>query len=191
MVPGAENRKTVLWIAVIVILLCGTNPGLLQAEEPKVVDLRSGAWELGFNGSVVSRESAVGSMLAVFTNNFRVIHGVTVSAGAAAGWSHVSDLDRVDLGIVAAAYRRLSDINAWIYAGPGGGLRQEWVGSFKVVRYPLGVDLGLKSLFSTRAAITVAYQYRRLLNDPVANFDEHRFVTGISILLNNGRDKTR
>ena len=116
---------------------------------------------------------------------------IAVSAGAEAGWLYISDLYMVDLEVVAAAYKRLSGINAWIYAGPGGGVRQEWVGSFNVVRYPVGGDLGLKALFSARAAITVAYQYRRMLNDPVANFNEHRFVTGISILLNNGRDKTR
>ena len=187
--PGVENRIENTRIAVVVVfVICSTIPGLLHAEAPVRLDLQSSAWELGFNGSIVSRESSVGSMLALFSNHFRVVRGVTVSAGAAAGWSHISDLDRVDLEVVAAAYKRLSGINAWIYAGPGGGLRQEWVGSFNVVRYPVGGDLGLKALFSARAAITVAYQYRRMLNDPVANFSEHRFVTGISILLNNGRD---
>jgi len=190
-VPGADKRTVFVRIGITIALLCGAIAGPLHAEEPVVVDLRSGAWELGFNGSIVSRESAVGSMLAVFTNRFWVVRGVTLSAGASAGWSHVSDLDRVDVGVVAFVYKRLKDINAWIYAGPGVGLRQEWVGSFNVVRYPIGLDVGLKALFSSRAAITVSYQYRRMLNDPVANFDEHRFVTGISILLNNGRDKTR
>lgn len=186
--PGADKRTVIVRVLIITALMGSAIAGPLQAEEPVVVDLRSGAWELGFNGSVVSRESAVGSMLAVFTNHFRVVRGLTLSAGATAGWSHVSDLDRVDVGIAALVYKRLTDINAWIYAGPGGGLRQEWVGSFNVVRYPVGLDVGLKALFSRRAAITVSYQYRRMLNDPVADFDEHRFVTGISILLNNGKD---
>jgi hypothetical protein len=151
------------------------------------VDVANGAWELGFNGSVVSREGAVNSTIAVFSNRFWARGATALSAGAVVAYSRVSDLDRVDLEAQAAVYRRLRGSSAYGYAGIGGGLRQEWVGSFSQARYPVGVDVGIKALISRRAAVTVTYQFRHLLNDPVAGFNEHRFVTGISIFFNNTR----
>jgi hypothetical protein len=152
------------------------------------VGLRSGAWELGVNASVVSRAGAGNATLAVFSNRFWMRRGLPLSAGAVLAYSHVSDLDRVDVEALFAVYKRLTGSSAYGYFGVGGGLRQEWVGSFSQVRYPLGVDIGLKALVSWRAAVTVVYQFRRFLNDPVADFNEHRFVAGISIFFRNGRE---
>jgi hypothetical protein len=149
--------------------------------------IRAGAWELGFNGSVISREGTVNSTVALFSNRFFTGGEVTLSAGAVAAYTRVSDLDRIDLEALFAAYKRLPGSSAYLYAGAGGGVRQEWVGSFQQAHYPVGADVGLKALVSRRAAVTVTYEYRRILNDPVADFDEHRFVVGISILLRNDR----
>jgi hypothetical protein len=151
----------------------------------------AGAWELGFNGALVSREGAVTTTVALFTNRFWRPGGVPLSAGASLAYTRVSDLDRVDLEGLVAVYQRLSESTAYGYAGLAGGLSQEWVGSFSQARYPLGVDAGIKAFVSRRAAVTVTYQFRRLLNDPVADFSEHRFVAGLSILFHNGRDDPR
>lgn len=141
---------------------------------------------MGFNGAVISRAGSVNSTIALFSNRFWTFgNGAVLSAGAVASYSRVSDLDLVDLEALLAAYKRLSRSSAYIYAGVGGGVRQEWVGSFSQARYPVGVDAGIKTLVSRRAAVTVTYQYRRMLNDPVEDFNEHRFVIGISIFLRN------
>ena len=132
------------------------------------------------------------STLALFTNRYWVVQAggaeIPLSAGAVVAYSRIGDLDRVDLEALLAAYKQLSGASAYVYFGAGGGLSQEWVGSFSQARYPLGVDAGVKALVSSRAAITVAYQYRRFLNDPVSDFDEHRFVTGISIFFKNVKE---
>ena len=87
--------------------------------------------------------------------------------------------------------RKLTKSTAYVYIGVAGGLSQEWIGSFSQVRYPIGFDAGIKALVSRRAAITVSYKFRRLLNDPVADYSEHRFVAGISIMFRNGRGDPR
>jgi len=168
----------------------GPPPGVARSGDAEGF-VRSGAWELGLNGAVISREGAVTSTLSLFTNRFWVRGPVPLSAGASVAYSRVSDLDRVDLEGLAAAYKQLTGSSAYGYIGVAGGLSQEWVGSFSQVRYPFGLDVGIKAFVSRRAAVTVTYQFRRLLNDPVADFNEHRFVAGLSIMFNNGRDHPR
>jgi hypothetical protein len=178
------------WLAVAVVVTASSP----RAEPPADAHPRvyNGAWELGFNASAISRAGDVNTTLAVFANRYQVFRSgdteIPLSAGAVVAYSRVSDLDRVGLEGLIAAYKRLSGTSAYLYFGVGGGLSQEWVGSFSQARYPLGVDAGLKALVSGRAAITVAYQYRRFLNDPVSDFDEHRFVTGISLLFKNEKE---
>jgi hypothetical protein len=185
MIDVAHLQRTRL--AVIVAFLCAAAiPAAAVDEGQPAVDktpgLRSGAWELGVNASLVSRSGAATASLALFSNRYWVRRGIPLSAGAAVSYTHVSDLDQVDVEARVAVYRRLAGSSAYGYVGLGGGVRQEWVGSFAQARYPLGAAVGLKALLSPRAAITVAYQFRRLLDDPVADFSEHRFITGISIL---------
>lgn len=169
------------------VALADTDKGQSDAAAA-VIDIANGAWELGFTGSMVSREGAVNTTLAVFTNRFWTTGAVALSAGGVMAYSRVSDLDRVDLEGLFAVYRQLEGSTAFGFVGVGGGLRQEWVGSFSQARYPLGLDVGIKALVSRRVAVTVAYQYRRMLNDPVADFSEHRFVTGISLFIHNDKE---
>ena len=182
-----------------VALLCAlAATGLAAAAGPArcaaddgLATIKPGAWELGFNGAFLSREGSVTSTIEVFTNRFWMPGGVPVSAGASIGYARVSDLDRADIEASAAAYKRLTKSTAYVYIGVAGGLSQEWIGSFSQVRYPIGFDAGIKALVSRRAAITVSYKFRRLLNDPVADYSEHRFVAGISIMFRNGRGDPR
>jgi hypothetical protein len=183
----AALTYAVLAVAWPCAALAITDDGPKEASTV-AIDIADGAWELGFSGSVVSREGAVNSTLAVFTNRFWTTSAVALSAGGVVAYSRLSDLDRVDLEGVFAVYRKLTGSTAFGFVGVGGGVRQEWVGSFSQARYPLGLDIGIKALVSRRAAVTVAYQYRRMLNDPVADFSEHRFVTGISLFIDNDKE---
>jgi hypothetical protein len=174
----------------LVVLCAGLPPGAAHSVETDGY-VKSGAWELGFNGAIISREGAVTTTLWLFTNRFWVRGTVPLSAGASVAYSRVSDLDRVDLEGLAAVYKQLTESSAYVYIGVAGGLSQEWVGSFSQARYPFGLDAGIKAFVSRRAAVTVTYQFRRFFNDPVADFNENRFVAGLSIMLNNGRDDPR
>ena len=65
------------------------------------------------------------------------------------------------------------------------GVRQEWLGSFREDRYPVGLHLGARFLLGDRVAARLEYRYDRFLGDPVADFDEQRLVFGLSLLLRN------
>jgi hypothetical protein len=194
--PGVDRHPAVRAAGLLAaaVLVAASAPAAAQAAERPggPPGIRPGAWELGFNATVVSREGEVSSTLAVFSNRYWVLRRgdveIPLSAGAVVAYSRVGDLDRVDMEGLLAAYKRLPETSTFVFFGVGGGLRQEWVGSFSQARYPLGVDTGVKAMLSHRAAITVAYQYRRFLNDPVSDFSEHRFVTGISIFFRNEKE---
>ena len=175
----------------VVAVLCAAVLVASARAEGEQGYVRSGAWEFGLNAAVLAREGSASTTLSLFSNRFWVSGRTPLSAGASATYSRVSDLDRVDLEALLAAYKQFPGSSAHVYAGVAGGLSQEWVGSFSQARYPLGLDVGIKAFVSRRAVLTVAYKFRRLLNDPVADFNEHRFVAGFSIMFNNGKDDSQ
>jgi hypothetical protein len=67
----------------------------------------------------------------------------------------------------------------------GGGVRYEEIGSFSQVLYPVGLSVGVRSLFGPRSAMRVEYRFRRILNDPSADFSEHSVMIGLSVFFRN------
>ena len=104
---------------------------------------------------------------------------------AKVAYSHVSSLDAWDLeGIVSWLYR-LGESGHYGYASVGGGVRHESIGSFGATRYPLGFGVGVRSLIAQPAGVRLEYQFRRILNDPIADFSEHQVLIGVSLFLRN------
>jgi hypothetical protein len=69
--------------------------------------------------------------------------------------------------------------------GVVGGVRQEWLGSFRETRYPVGAALGLSVLANERAALRVEWRVLKVLDDPVEDPVEHRVLAGISVFFRN------
>lgn len=67
------------------------------------------------------------------------------------------------------------------------GTREEWIGSFREVRIPVGLTFGLRTLAGERAAARVEYRLRRVLHDPVADLTEQQVWVGLSLLFHNAR----
>jgi len=144
--------------------------------------------ELGVSGSFTSVEGTTTSRFGIGAGQYRTPGGVLIRYAAAIAHERISDLDVLDLEAGLSLYLRMGEANAWGFVGFSAGLRQEWIGSFSDDLYPVGFDLGLKLLASASAAGTVAYQYRRVLGDPVSNFDEHRLAVGLSIFFRNAKE---
>lgn len=174
---GRDSRTALL------VFVCLVIPAQAGAQEGYA--LRSGAIELGLAGSVTSVEGATSSLLRVDAGVFRTAGGVMLEYGGGAGWSRVSELDVLDLEGSFSALRRLGDSSTYALLAVTAALRQEWVGSFNQVRYPVGVSAGFKALAAKSAAGTLTYEYRRILEDPVRPVNEHRFVVALSILFRN------
>lgn len=188
---GARIRYPAPILLATLALFIAPTPGV-ASEVPR---LHSGAVEVGLAGSLVSVEGGTRSTLAVRGGIF--VGGTSGVAGGLAGfevevgYNHQRALDTVDLDCSASWQRALGAANIYPFASIGGGLRQEHLGSFSQARYPVGLALGLRTLFGARAAVRFEYRYRCVLNDPIANFTEHRAMTGISLLLRNAERPER
>jgi hypothetical protein len=148
-------------------------PVAAASEEPM---LRSRAFEAGIAASTSTVEGNTQALFAVRVGTF---------LGAAKGLaSHEQSLD--ELGLEAAVGWSPDGGQILPFASAAAGVRQEWIGSFREARWPVGFDLGVRLLLSTRAGLRCEYRFRRMLDDPVADFNEHRFLVGISVFWNNG-----
>lgn len=155
----------------------------------EVLRLHRGAIEVGLAGSLVSVEGSTRTTLALRGGSFvgapSGVAGGLAGFEVEVGYNHQRALDTVDIEGNVSWQRAVGAGHLYPFASIGGGLRQEHLGSFSQARYPLGFALGLRTLFGARAAVRVEYRYRRVLNDPIADFTEHRALTGISLLLRN------
>ena len=152
------------------------------AEAPSI---RPGALELGLGASVIAAEgtsrAAVEARAGTFVGAPRGLVGFEVDGG----WTHVRADDVVDaLAAITwgGAFRRSA---AHPFVGVVGGVRQEWLGSFRETRYPVGAALGLSVLASERAALRVEWRVLKVLDDPVEDPVEHRVLASISVFFRN------
>ena len=175
--PGAISVTIVT-----LIVLRGTPVAHAAAAAP---ELRPGAVEVGLAGSLTSIEGSTRSVLLLRAGSFRRAFSGLAGLEAEFGYTHDRALDGLDLEAGASWQHRAAASAVYPFAAIGGGLRQEKLGSFGQARYPVGFAMGARALFGTRAAVRIEYRYRRVLNDPVADFTEHQALTGISLFFRN------
>jgi len=158
----------------------------LAAEPEEIPALHSGAIELGVAGSMTAVEGATRATLQVHSGVFFAAGPVLMAAEPEIAWTHVRSLDAIDIDLGLSVHRRLGPSALYAYVAAGGGVRQEWLGSFRQARYPVGASLGLRALVDDRVAARIEYRYRRVLDDPVADYSEHVVLVGLSLLFRNG-----
>lgn len=168
-------------LSIVTLLLVSATPALAGEGH----EIRGGAVALGAAGAFTSVEGSTAGSFGITAAYFLAARGLTLSLGAGWDYAHVSDLDLVEVGVSVAAMRRIGESSAYPFVALGGGVRQEWVGSFRQARYPLGFDVGLQALVSAAASFAVTYEFRRVLDDPVSDFSEHRVVVGLAVLFRN------
>jgi hypothetical protein len=150
--------------------------------------LYPGAIEAGIGGSLVVVSGITNASIGLRGGSF-----VAVPAGLAGyeldlAYTHISLLDRVDIEGRFCWSLALHGSSTLPFLGIGGGMRQEWMGTFSQTRYPIGGGVGMRTLFGTDVAIRSEYIYRYVAGDPVANYSEHKLEFGLSLLLNNSSD---
>jgi len=171
--------------------LCVAGSAAAQGERERAgpggapYRLRPGAIEAGVAGSLVAVEGSVRADLDVSAGRFAGVGSGLAGYGLEVAYQRVSSLDLLGLEAGLSWQQRLGGSGAYAYAALAAGLRQEWLGSFRQARYPVGPTLGVRVLVSQRAAARIEYRFRRVLNDPVADFSEHQLVAGLSLLFRN------
>jgi hypothetical protein len=176
---GAERRLLCAGVAVAVCLAVAPS----GADDGRRVT--SGAVGVGANGSFASVEGASSGSAGLEVASYQMTSGVILRYAASADFMHVSDLDQLGIEGHVGVMRGVGRSSAYPFVALSAGVRQEWVGSFRHSRFPLGIDVGMMILASNTAALDVAYEFRRLVDDPVSDFNEHRLTLGVSILFRN------
>jgi len=158
---------------------------LAQVNDSSAVPLKPGAIELGLAGSMTIVEGSSRTTVAMRTGFFKAAPAGLFGVETNLSYSHVNALDWLDIEGALSWQTKLGESTVYPFLALGGGLRQEWLGSFRQIRYPLGLNFGARALVAPQAAIRVEYKFRRILHDPVANFSEHHVVVGLSIFFKN------
>ncbi len=142
---------------------------------------------MSLSGSLTSVEGASTSRFGLRVGQYRCWGGTLFSYALGIAHAHVSDLDQLDLEVQATALWRLEESSAYAALSLAAAVRQEWIGSFSHARYPVGFGAALKALVSSTASGEVAYEFRRVTNDPVRDVNEHRVVVALSIFFANAK----
>jgi len=175
-------------LATTMAAMTGVFPAGLRAE---TATLQPGAIELGVSGALTIVEGSTRGSVALDGALFARAPGGLASATVEIGYSHVGSLDLLDLSALIGWTRAAGSTSLYPFVALAGGVREEWIGSFSDVRYPVGFDAGLRALVSTRADVRIDYRLRRVLNDPVEDFTEHEIRIGVALLFRNRGDNRR
>ncbi len=166
--------------------------GPLQASQvadndsgPQKSFIRPGVIETGAAGSLVSVEGVSAGDISLRGGIFTGLLPGLIEVEFSASFMHVSSLDEFSLEGFLGLHRQIGKSRNYFFASFGGGLRYEDIGSFDHTRYTLGIGTGFKCNLVERAGIRVEYQMRRILNDPIANYSEHKIMAGLSIFFRN------
>ena len=163
------------------------SPGTVEARDASSVApmLHAGAIELGLCGALTAVEGATHATALLRAARFSRMGSGLVALEGEVGYSHVSSLDALGLEAAVSWQQRLGDTSCYPYVALAAGTREEWIGSFRDARLPVGLTLGLRTLAGERAAARVEYRVRRVLHDPVADLTEQQVLVGLSLLFHN------
>ncbi len=186
-----DIRPLLTAIQIVALVLIGGVPvGAAENDGESDGDLSPchispGAYEAGFNASFLSVEGSTRADFGFRGARFFPAPRALFSVGAELTYGHISSLDEFGVEGTLGWSRADSQGGILPFSNIACGIRREWIGSFNQARYPVGGTVGLRALFSSRSAVRLEYRFRRLLNDPVADFTEHRIAAGISLFWRN------
>ncbi len=151
-------------------------------ETPRI---HPGAIELGLAGATSSAGHGVDAAVAIRGGTFLPGEPGRIGLEIEGRWERVRELDRLDVMGALSWGRPAGNSAAHPYLAAAAGIRQEWLGSFRQGRFPIGGAVGVRVLFSDRVALRTEYRTRRVLGDPVGGFTEHGLDVGLSLFFRN------
>ena len=173
--------------AIMVTMVCSlaAPQPVESSDSSSVASLYAGAIEAGVSGALTVVEGATRLLAALRAGSFARAPGGLWGAEIESSFSHVSSLNLLDFqgNLSWQPIGSPNSLNPFLALAVG--VRQEWVGSFSQVRFPIGVNLGVRNMFDNRAAFRAEYRFRRVLADPISDFSEHLVVLGLSLFFRN------
>jgi hypothetical protein len=144
-----------------------------------------GAIELGLAGSLTAVDAVASASLTLRSGSFLRSPSGLVGYELDLFYAHVNLYDQLGLEGRLTWNLPLHGATTLPYVVIGGGLRQEWIGSFSQIRFPAGGGLGFRAMMGRDVAFRCEYIMQRILGDPIQDYNEHRIELGISLLLEN------
>jgi hypothetical protein len=151
--------------------------------------LHARAIELGLSGALTSVEGSTGGTALVRAGRFFRLGSGLIAPELEVSYAHISSLDELGFEAALSWQRRAGTTSLYPYVAIAAGTREEWVGSFRTLRVPVGATVGLRTLAGEHAAARVEYRVRRVMRDPVADYTEQQVLVGLSLLLRNSGGK--
>ena len=145
--------------------------------------LRGGEFELGAAGSIVTVEGSSQSTWALRAGRFFASSPGLFQAEVETAWSHLRDDDVLDATAAVGWTSRAGQGPLWPYVAAVGGWRQEWLGSFRETRFPVGGALGVRVMITDGADLRVEWRGMEILDDPSGRPFEQRVSMGVAMLL--------
>jgi hypothetical protein len=190
-----ESVTRALGLALLIALpMCGSpafaqtpgRPGTLeQLRFSTVPELHPGALEIGVSAALERVESTTASTIALRAARFMAAGNGRAAFEAELAHRHLGPLDELEFSGSVGWLAHPSAAPIYPFLALAAGVRQEWLGSFRLARYPVGVNVGMRVLAGAGALFRFEYRYRRVLDDPIADFTEHQLMSGLSLLFGN------
>lgn len=174
------TRPGLLLLAVVAAMLAA-SAGARAAPA-----LQSGCVELGVAGSLVAVEATTRAEVLSRGGTFIGAGPGLLGIEMEVGYEHRSALDALLLLWDVSWQMPIGESGILPFVAIGGGVQQEWIGSFSETRAPVGVHVGLRGLAGTRAGIRAEYRFQRVLGDPASDYNQHTVLIGLSLFLRNG-----
>lgn len=166
-------------------LLLLAAPIAVLAQDRPAPSLHNGAIEVGVDAAMTTTEGITNGSAILRGGLFYDALGGLGGVEIAGGYRHVSSLDATDLEALLSWQKRFRYTGSYPFVSVGGGLRHEDIGSFSQTLYPAGFSIGIRSLLGQRGGFRVEYRFRRIFNDPSADYSEHHLSVGLSVYFKN------
>jgi hypothetical protein len=181
LIVRAMRHRRVLLLLFGVAATLGAPPGPRAAPA-----LQPGSVELGLAGSVVAVEGTTRAEILSRGGTFIGLGPGLAGVEMEVGYEHRSALDALLLLWDVSWQMPIGGSGILPFVAVGGGVQQEWIGSFGETRAPVGVHVGLRALAGTRAGVRAEYRFQRVLGDPASDYNQHTVLFGLSLYLRNG-----
>ncbi len=184
--PNRHFEKLTLFLLIFSFFIIPIN-GIANTDSTQTIArIQPGAVEIGASGSLTSIDGVSEATIFLHSQIFKAVSGKSlVGVGGEVGFAHIRSFDQLDIQGNISWQQPFANSAIYYFFLLGGGLRFEWLGSFRETLYPAGGNIGIYALISQWTAFRFDYRFQRIFGNPISNFNEHRFMIGISVFLRN------
>ncbi len=148
-------------------------------------EIRDRAIEIGLAGDASRIDGATAGTATLHLGVYRTATSWLLGLAIEPAFTHVPGANLLDVQAAMAWSREMGMTSAYLFLGPGGGLRERWSGGARTRSFPLGGNAGVVAMLSDHMAVRVEYRFRRVVDDTGSDHDEQKLLLGFSVFARN------